>query len=183
MPSWNTDPTGTFPIPSLPTRWVASQSDLEELCHALSRHELIALDVETTFHDHDLRLIQVATFDGVGLIDPLAVRHLRPFQAVMEDASVVKVIHNASFERRVLRKLGIEIENVVDTLKLSRQSRAGVSGGHSLKAVCLRELDLVVDKRPQTSNWSRRPLSRRQLAYAAMDAEVLLSLFDVLALE
>lgn len=38
--------------------------------------------------------------------------------------------------------------------------------GHSLAAVCRRELDKVLDK-------GRRPLSPEQLAYAALDVEVL----------
>jgi ribonuclease D len=44
--------------------------------------------------------------------------------------------------------------------------------------VCERELGVVLDKRAQTSNWSCRPLSTDQLEYAALDAEVLLALYD-----
>ena len=51
------------------------------------------------------------------------------------------------------------------------------SGGHSLKSVCERELGILLDKSEQVSDWSRRPLSERQVAYAALDAEVLLQLY------
>ena len=68
------------------------------------------------------------------------------------------------------------IENVVDTLERSRALRPGAEGGHSLEAVCQRELTLQLDKREQTSDWTRRPLTPRQVAYAALDAEVLLVL-------
>ncbi len=44
--------------------------------------------------------------------------------------------------------------------------------------VCERELGISLDKGEQTSNWSRRPLDADQLRYAALDAEVLLQLFD-----
>ena len=37
----------------------------------------------------------------------------------------------------------------------------------------------MLDKAEQTSNWARRPLSERQRAHAAVDAEVLLKLADV----
>ena len=44
--------------------------------------------------------------------------------------------------------------------------------------VCERELGIELDKTEQTSDWSARPLSKRQLAYAALDVEVLPSLWD-----
>jgi ribonuclease D len=88
-----------------------------------------------------------------------------------------KVIHNASFERRVLAGVGIALEGVIDTLAVSKKLRgAGILGGHSLAMVCERELGLILDKSEQTSNWAQRPLSAEQLRYAALDAEVLLVL-------
>ena len=44
--------------------------------------------------------------------------------------------------------------------------------------VCERELGLILDKSEQTSNWAQRPLSAEQLRYAALDAEVLLVLYE-----
>jgi ribonuclease D len=90
----------------------------------------------------------------------------------------MKVIHNARFERRVLAAAGIALEGVFDTLEMSRRVRGpDALGGHSLAMVCERELGVVLDKTAQTSNWSRRPLDAEQLLYAALDAEVLLSLY------
>ena len=51
--------------------------------------------------------------------------------------------------------------------------RGKVEGGHGLKAVCARELGVTLDKSEQTSNWARRPLSDRQRAYAAVDADAI----------
>jgi ATP-dependent Lhr-like helicase len=45
--------------------------------------------------------------------------------------------------------------------------------------VCERELGILLDKSSRTSNWSRRPLDPDQLMYAALDAEVLLMLYDL----
>jgi ribonuclease D len=44
--------------------------------------------------------------------------------------------------------------------------------------VCERELGVSLDKGEQTSDWGRRPLDAEQIRYAALDAEVLLGLFD-----
>lgn len=64
-----------------------------------------------------------------------------------------------------------------DTLEVSRKNHGpDALGGHSVGAVVARELELRLDKREQTSNWSRRPLSPEQIAYAAADVEVLIEL-------
>ena len=51
----------------------------------------------------------------------------------------------------------------------------GEPGGHGLAAVCRRELD----KSHQISDRTRRPLTDAQVAYAALDVEVLVQLFDL----
>jgi ribonuclease D len=81
------------------------------------------------------------------------------------------------FERSVLSRLNLSLVNVFDTLTASRRIRGKrIDGGHGLAAVCERELGRTVDKTEQTSDWTRRPLSERQVAYAALDGEVLLDL-------
>ncbi len=94
-----------------------------------------------------------------------------------ESQTIVKVIHNASFERSVLQRSNIVIANVFDTLAASRRIRGKQVGGHSLAAVCHRELDRSLDKTQQTSDWTRRPLTGAQVNYAALDVEVLVELF------
>jgi hypothetical protein len=50
----------------------------------------------------------------------------------------------------------------------------------SLKKMCGRTLGKALDKTEQCSDWARRPLTAQQFAYAALDATVLLEIFDVL---
>ena len=89
-------------------------------------------------------------------------------------------MHNASFARGVFARLGYQLVNVFDTLSASRELRGREAhGGHSLRAVCERELGITLDKRAQTSTWARRPLSAEQLSYAAADVEVLLPVYEV----
>ncbi|HRT22439.1 MAG TPA: hypothetical protein P5318_20190, partial [Candidatus Hydrogenedentes bacterium] len=96
---------------------------------------------------------------------------------LMENPRIEKLIHNAQFETRMFAQYGIRIHPVYDTLIVSRKKhRKGAEGGHKLDDVCERELGIYLDKSLQTSDWTRRPLSPEQLAYAAVDAEVLLAL-------
>ena len=158
--------------------WITSDQELPSLCSELRREPFIGLDVETMIQNRTLCLIQIAASSGTYILDALELADLSPLADVLEDAAVVKVIHNATFERSVLKRYGLSINGVVDTLHVSRRVRgAKIPGGHSLKIVCERELGLTLDKSEQVSDWSRRPLSDRQLAYAALDAEVLLRLY------
>jgi ATP-dependent helicase Lhr and Lhr-like helicase len=135
--------------------------------------------VETTIHSHVLCLVQIASSRATYLLDALELSDLEPLTAILANPAIVKVIHDASFERSVLGQHGLAIEGVVDTLQVSRQRRGRkIDGGHGLAAVCGRELGVAIDKTEQVSDWTRRPLSERQLAYAALDAEVLLQLYE-----
>ncbi|MEX1368787.1 MAG: DEAD/DEAH box helicase [Nannocystaceae bacterium] len=162
-----------------PVRWVASDQALQRACERLRAEPCVGLDVETTIATHALCLVQLASRRETYLLDALELSDLQPLADLLGDPAVVKVIHNASFERTVLGRHGIEIDSVVDTLAVSRRLRGRtIDGGHGLKSVCLRELDVEIDKTEQVSDWTQRPLSPSQLEYAALDAELLLRLYE-----
>jgi ATP-dependent Lhr-like helicase len=165
--------------PRLPVSFIDDADGLVPVCAELAREPFLALDVETTLDTRALCLVQLGARDRVVVLDPLAVASLAPLAALLANESVVKVIHNASFERGVFARLGHTLVNVFDTLSASRAARGrDALGGHSLAAVCERELGVTIDKAMQTSNWARRPLSAEQLAYAQVDVEVLVPLYE-----
>ncbi len=174
-------PTRAAARPSLPVGWVRSPAELVSACARLRTYEVVGLDVETTLDSRALCLVQLAVSDEVVIVDALEVDDLAPLGALLADRACTKVIHNAVFERTVLGRHGIAIEPVFDTLAASR-ARHGrqVDGGHGLAAVCAREIGLVLGKSQQTRDWTRRPLSEAQAAYAALDAEVPLRLHAAL---
>jgi ATP-dependent Lhr-like helicase len=160
-------------------RLIATDAELSTLCSDLASRGVIALDVETTLFDRDLCLIQIGVDDYNAVIDARAPIDLEPLARIFESPAIVKVIHNATFERSVLLRANIALANVFDTLVASRRIRGRLAGGHSLAAVCRRELDKVLDKSQQISDWTRRPLSEAQIAYAALDVEVLVQLYEI----
>lgn len=166
-------------VPRRPYEFVASAAELARVAMELSREQLVGLDVETTLYTQELRLVQLSTRTHTHIIDPLAVPSLEPLRQVLERSGPTKVIHNASFERRILGEAGFDVAEVFDSLRVSRRLGPRTCS-HRLSAVCERYLGRVLDKSSQTSDWSRRPLSRAQLDYAAADAEVLLDLHDAL---
>lgn len=167
--------------PRNPVDWIDDQESMATVCALLRGERLIGLDVETTLVEpRTLCTIQLGTSDRTFVIDALAMRDLQPVKALMEDDAVAKVIHNAQFEEQMFARHGIRIHNIFDTLLVSRKKhRKGAEGGHKLGEVCERELGIYLDKTLQTSDWTTRPLSPEQLAYAAVDAEVLVDLHRV----
>lgn len=172
-------PSGEATAPKNPIEWVDTPAALRALADQLAGVDVVGLDVETTLDFGTLCLVQIATRTRNYLIDPFAVGELAPLEKVMNAPRPRKVIHNARFERRMLARVGLGLQGVIDTLEVSRKIRGvEVLGGHSLGMVCERELRITLDKSQQTSNWSHRPLEASQLSYAAVDAEVLLRLHD-----
>jgi ATP-dependent Lhr-like helicase len=176
-PSVVLPPTEGMFQPKNPITWVDSAEGLKRVAELLLKEELIALDVETALDFSSLCLVQIGTKTRTWIIDALCVPDLLPLAVVFASKTIIKIIHNAKFERRILAKEGLEIAAVFDTLEASRkQYGRSILGGHSLAAVAARELEISLNKSEQTSNWTRRPLSPQQIAYAAADVEVLMQL-------
>jgi ATP-dependent Lhr-like helicase len=169
-------------MPRYPMCWVDEAESLFRACADLACERVLGLDVETALDFGTCCLIQVAAPGRTYVLDALALRDLAPLADILGNPATTKVIHNARFERRVLAKLGFAIEGVFDTLTASRAKHGREApGGHALSVVVHRELGHYLDKGQQVSNWARRPLDRKQLLYAAADAEILLDLRSALA--
>jgi ATP-dependent helicase Lhr and Lhr-like helicase len=165
--------------PQRPVHYIATDAKLQELAHTLAKDAVVGLDVETTLRTHSLCTVQLANAEANWVIDYLAVSSLEPLRELFEGPTTL-VVHYAHFERRILAKVGFNITEVVDTWVLSKKNRGkDALGGHSLAIVAERELDLVISKAQQTSDWAMRPLSLSQVRYAALDAELMIDLHRV----
>ncbi len=168
---------GNFLHTELPWYYIDNESDFNRAINVMLKQPHIGLDVETTLADQSLRLIQIGCSDLTFVIDPLSV-DIRPLAQVMANPNILKLIHNASFEKRVLGRHNIQIAPIADTMTLSKRTFGQkAAGGHSLATLCARVFGLPLCKACQTSDWSQRPLSARQLEYAALDAEILVRLY------
>ena len=88
--------------------------------------------------------------------------------------------HPSHADLQVLRALCGAHLQVANLLDLQRAARLRGEDTPSLARVCARLLHMRLNKAEQRSDWAQRPLTPSQLAYAALDATVLLQLHDVL---
>src|SRR5256886_6680679 len=167
----------------------------EELRHAvddLSKRQVVGLDTETTELDPyigRLRLIQLATNDGVYIVDLNSFADgdlkqspaLAPLRQLFSSPRPIKIAHNAKFDAKFIKhNLGVDIVGLFDTLLASQLVSAGdIEERHGLEAIAGRYLNEAVDKSERLSNWEFE-LSEAQLQYAARDAAVLIPLREKL---
>lgn len=166
----------------LPYRYLVDPDETRAALAAFAEQEIIGLDTETFFdfrvQQNRLSLLQLAAPTGeVLVIDGLSagIVEARP---LIENPSVMMAAHNARFDDGVLRSFGFDPSGFVDTLRLARRSLRLTSFG--LASVSDHLLGLTLDKTYQRSDWRKRPLSRAQLDYAALDAQVALQVFQEL---
>ena len=163
---------------------VSNSQDLTSLGARLDAAPALALDIETVnWWDRQVErvsLIQLAFREGrqlrVAVIDALAgldLDHLRPR---LEFSAVTKAIHNAAYDAvRLLRHFRIHTAPIHDTMLAARR---GGEKRYSLRAQAQTHLGVQLDKSEQRGDWARRPLTVKQLQYAALDAVCTLLLYE-----
>ncbi len=124
-------------------------------------------------------LAQVAVEDRIALVDPIAGAPLDAVAALLADPAIEVVMHAPSADL-TLFALGFDTRpaNLLDAQLIA--GFVGLGSGQSLGALLGRVLDVKVAKTEGYSDWSRRPLTRAQLDYAAADVEHLFALVDEL---
>ena len=162
---------------------ITTTSELAELCKRLTASDFVAVDTEflreQTFWPQ-LCLIQAAGPDVEMVVDPLAPGlDLTPFWDLMIDEQVVKVFHAARQDIEIVYAEADRIPRpVFDT-----QVAAMVCGfGESVSYVNLvkKVTGHDIDKSSRFTDWSRRPLSSKQLAYALGDVTHLRDIYRFL---
>jgi ribonuclease D len=155
-------------------------SDLEALARDLLREDVIAVDTEADsfYHYFDKTcLVQIATRKHCYLIDPLALggpAELAPLAPVFASGKVRKIFHAAEYDIFVLKRdCGFAFKSLFDTM-VSAQLLGYPAIG--LAALIEHHYGIKVPKDEQRSDWSRRPLTDKQLKYAAGDVLYLIKL-------
>ncbi len=153
-------------------RIVTASDDLTSACRRLSTSEFIAVDTEfmreQTFWPQ-LCLVQLASPEEALIVDPMARDiDLSAFWELMANERVTKVFHAARQDIEIVfAKTGLVPRPVFDT-----QIAAMVCGfGESISYVNLvkKVTGVDLDKSSRFTDWSRRPLSEKQLTYALAD--------------
>ncbi|MCC6125665.1 MAG: HRDC domain-containing protein [Pirellulales bacterium] len=164
-------------------RNITNDEQLREYCRELAARPRAAFDTEFV-SEHTFRpvlcLIQVAAEGDLAVIDPLTIEDLTPFWNTLAAEGRTTIVHSGRSEVEFsMHAIGRPPAGLFDV-----QIAAGLIGveypagyGNLLSKV----LGLKVKKHETRTDWRRRPLSKKQIEYALLDALHLEPLYETLA--
>ena len=159
---------------------ITKSDDLSKLVDRLSKQPFIAVDTEFMRENTywpELCLLQVASSEEAAAIDPNADIDLTPILNLMvENKDVLKVFHAGGQDLEIIHNLTGKVpiplfDTQIAAMALGHGEQIGYSNliesllGHSL------------DKGARFTDWSRRPLDKRQIDYAIADVTHLATIF------
>jgi ribonuclease D len=162
---------------------ITRTEDLAAACAKLATAPFIAVDTEfmreQTFWPR-LCLVQIAGGETEVLIDSMAPDiDLKPLFDLMVDETVLKVFHSARQDVEIVHHLaGVIPHPIFDTQVAAMVCGFGEAVSYSM--LVKRLLGRNLDKSSRFTDWSRRPLSERQLTYALGDVTYLRDLYPKL---
>ncbi|MEO7505380.1 MAG: ribonuclease D [Sphingomicrobium sp.] len=160
---------------------INKQDELEALVARLAGHDFVAVDTEFMRENSywpELCLLQIASVEEAAAIDPLAHElDMAPLlDLLVENDAVLKVFHAGGQDLEIVHNLTGKLpvplfDTQVAAMALGYGEQIGYSNlvesmlGHSL------------DKGARFTDWSRRPLDKRQIDYAIADVTHLATIF------
>ncbi|MEC8765626.1 MAG: ribonuclease D [Pseudomonadota bacterium] len=162
---------------------IAKSSDVTALAKRFAGAEFLAVDTEfmreQTYYSQ-LCLIQISDGTHAAAVDPLAPGiDLQPLWDLMADESITKVFHAANQDLEIffkeMGKLPLPLfDSQIAAMVLGHGDQVGYD--RLVRAVLKQD----IDKSSRFTDWSRRPLSARQISYALDDVIYLAEMYPKL---
>ena len=182
--STRNEPDNSAPPEQLPAdALISTNDDLIRVMDGFRGKPFLAIDTEfmreRTYYPQ-LCLIQVGDGEKAVAIDPLAKNiDLEPLWNLMRDESIIKVFHAGNQDMEIfLHEMGSLPSPVYDT------QIAGLVCGHGdqigYDSLVKSILGKDVDKTSRFTDWSKRPLTDRQISYALDDVIFLAQIYPIM---
>ncbi|WP_070967508.1 ribonuclease D [Vibrio sonorensis] len=161
---------------------ITTTPQLEIVCEQAKQQDVLMLDTEfvrTRTYYPQLGLIQLYDGENLALIDPIAIEDMTAFEDLLRDTSILKVLHACGEDLEVFQNsFGCLPHPMVDTQIMAAFLGNGLSTGFA--KLVEENLGVALDKSESRTDWLKRPLSDKQLDYAAADVYYLLPLYQKL---
>ena len=163
--------------------YIKETNHLNELCSKLNKSEFLSIDTEfirEKTYWPKLCLIQVFNGEEKIIIDPLAKDiDLKSFFEILNNKEIVKIFHSGRQDIEIFYNLTKKIpQNIYDTQIAAMVCGFGDSIGYENLVSQL--LGKKIDKTSRLTNWSNRPLSKKQINYAISDVTHLFEIYPII---
>jgi ribonuclease D len=151
---------------------ITTTEQLSAVCKRMAGHRYVTVDTEflreSTYYPL-LCVAQMATADEAVVIDALAPEiDLAPFFDLLVDENVVKVFHAARQDIEIVWHMAGKIPHPIFDTQVAAMV-LGYGDSISYEQLVHRITGDQLDKSLRFTDWTRRPLTEAQLAYAASD--------------
>lgn len=160
---------------------ITTTEALSDLCDRLAKSDFIAVDTEFMRENTywpELCLVQIANSEEAAAIDPLAEGiDLAPLLHLLtENEEVLKVFHAGGQDVEIIVNMTGKTPHPIFDTQIAMMA---ISQSEQIGYVNLVEtwLGLTIDKGARFTDWSRRPLTERQIEYAIGDVTHLAAIF------
>jgi len=160
---------------------ITDTASLTELCARLAKSPYVAVDTEFMRENTywpELCLVQIADENEAAAIDPLAPNiDLTPLlKLLVDNEDVLKVVHAGGQDLEIVYNLTQRTPHpLFDTQIAAMALGMGEQVGYSNLVESMTGVKL--DKGARFTDWSRRPLDKRQIDYAIGDVTYLIQIF------
>jgi len=157
---------------------VTTPEQLDAAVFRLQGARRFAIDTEfmrESTYSPQLCLVQVASDSDCYLVDPLAGLDLAPLFEALAERAKPKILHAARQDLEVFLNASGSVPGPVFDTQVAA-ALLGLPPQVGYADLVARQLGHSIDKGQTRTDWSRRPLSDAQLAYAADDVHHLLQL-------
>ncbi|MGI9440260.1 MAG: ribonuclease D [Parvibaculales bacterium] len=163
---------------------ITTQDALQAFCSQLATQNYITIDTEflreKTFWPK-LCLIQAASPDVEAMIDPLVESlDLQPFFELLGNEKLLKVMHGCRQDIEIFYNLTQEIPHPLFDTQIAAMV-CGFGDAVGYETLVKATTGGKIDKTNRFTDWSHRPLSDAQLAYALADVTHLRGAYEFLA--
>ena len=165
--------------------YVESDSELKDACALLLQQDCVAVDTEffreTTYYPV-AAIIQLYAGVNIYIVDCLTIEDWEPLRLLFISKDCLKLLHSCSEDLEIFRLiLECEPDYFIDTQIAAAIAGHGFSVGYQNLVAKL--LNVEIDKEQTRSDWLQRPLSAKQIHYAANDVRWLIHVWRHLKVE
>ena len=178
-----------YQVNNTPVYWIDTTTQTEIILDFLQKKNIdrIAIDQERApyykYYTQIPSLVQIATEEVIFFIDLINGKNiLKPLSPILNNPKIKKIFFDAPWDLYSFEKnLGISVKGVKD-IQISSSLLYPNIGTASLIKLVKDEfnIDIKKPKKQQKSDWTKRPLSTKQIQYASHEIIWFLPVYDAL---